>query len=124
MTDIDAKIRQALRTEDADLFDETGGEQSLLEMVAGSFASRNRWILIWMMVVAVLLFCFAVFAGFRFFEAESTRAMIGWSLGFFFSLLGVGFLKMWYWMELNKNAITREIKRLELQVARLSQRLG
>jgi hypothetical protein len=32
-------------------------------------------------------------------------------------------MKIWYWLELNKNAVTREIKRLELQVARLSARM-
>ena len=31
-------------------------------------------------------------------------------------------LKMWYWMELNKNALTRGIKRVELQLALLSNR--
>jgi hypothetical protein len=32
-------------------------------------------------------------------------------------------LKVMYWMELNKNAVTREIKRLELQIARLANRM-
>ena len=32
-------------------------------------------------------------------------------------------MKVWYWLELNKNAVTREIKRLELQIARLASRI-
>ena len=31
-------------------------------------------------------------------------------------------LKMWYWMELNKNALSRGIKRFELQLALHSNR--
>jgi hypothetical protein len=31
-------------------------------------------------------------------------------------------LKMYFWMEMNKNVVLREIKRLELQVARLASR--
>jgi len=32
-------------------------------------------------------------------------------------------MKTWYFMELNKNAVTREIKRLEWQIARLASRI-
>jgi len=32
-------------------------------------------------------------------------------------------MKTWWWMEVNKNAITREVKRLELQIARLAARV-
>jgi len=31
-------------------------------------------------------------------------------------------LKMYFWMEINKNVMLREVKRLELQVARLAAR--
>jgi|GEM_PF-3584282 len=38
--------------------------------------------------------------------------------------LGIGLIKIWYWMELNRNTVLREIKRLELQVAHLAGRVG
>ena len=59
----------------------------------------------------------------QFFNAEGIREMILWAGAFGFSLLAVMANKIWYWMELNKNAIKREIKRLELQIARLAGRL-
>jgi hypothetical protein len=37
-------------------------------------------------------------------------------------MLGVAMLKMYFWMEMNKNMLLREVKRLELQVARLASR--
>ena len=40
---------------------------------------------------------------------------------FLFGMLGIGQMKMWYWMQMNRNALAREIKRLELQVATLVQ---
>ncbi len=40
-----------------------------------------------------------------------------------YSLIVISSLKAWYWMQMNRNALTREIKRLELQIARLSSRL-
>ena len=47
--------------------------------------------------------------------------MIAWSLGCMLSLGALAAMKIWYWMELQKNAITREIKRLEIHVARLAK---
>ena len=32
-------------------------------------------------------------------------------------------LKIWFWMEIQRNSVVREIKRLELQVANLSRQL-
>jgi hypothetical protein len=32
----------------------------------------------------------------------------------------VGFLKIWFWLRMESNRILREIKRLELQIARAS----
>jgi len=32
-------------------------------------------------------------------------------------------LKMWFWMQMDKYVVLREVKRLELQVARLSSRI-
>ena len=49
--------------------------------------------------------------------------MIGWAMAFGFSMATVSMLKLWAWMEIEKNTTVREIKRLELQVAMLTQRL-
>lgn len=36
--------------------------------------------------------------------------------------VAVAMLKIWSWMEMHKNQVLREVKRLELQVARLAAR--
>ena len=37
-------------------------------------------------------------------------------------MTGSAFLKVWWWMEMQKNSIIREVKRVELQVASLASR--
>ena len=49
--------------------------------------------------------------------------MLLWGGGAAIGLTALAMVKMWFWMELEKNAIVREVKRLELQVARLVARL-
>jgi hypothetical protein len=66
----------------------------------------------------------AVFAAYRFFQAEATQAMIAWATGFLWFSLWVAMLKIWFWMEMQRLPIMREIKRLELKIAELSRQLS
>ena len=124
MRDIDRKNQEALRTEDEELFSEFGGEQSIFEMVADSFRGRMRWFMAFFAVISLAMFVAMVASAIAFWRAEEIREMILYAMvsGIFGG--GISMMKIWYWMELNKNTLTREIKRLELQVARLSSRIG
>ncbi|MCH7879207.1 MAG: hypothetical protein IH914_07835 [candidate division Zixibacteria bacterium] len=124
MRDIDKKIQEALHAEDKDLFAEYGGEQGMLEMVFDSFRSKQRWWVAIVIVWTIGLMALMVMTTIKFFEVETVREMIMYGLATTFMGGAIAMIKLWYFMELNKNALTREIKRVELQVARLSSRLG
>jgi hypothetical protein len=49
--------------------------------------------------------------------------MIAWATCFLWFALWVAMLKMWFWLEMQRFFVTREIKRLELQVANLSRQI-
>ena len=83
MKDMDRHIQEALNRETDELFKEAGGEQGLLEMVAESFRGKMRWLMVVNVVVITVMFAVGVFAVFRFFAAETTRAMLAW-FGLFF----------------------------------------
>lgn len=124
MNDIDAKIREALRQEDAELFAEFEEEPSIFEMTMAVFRGRNRWLtiffgVVWMLAVMAIL----VFAIVKFLDAETTRSQLAWSLVSVACMLGVVLIKTWGWLEIHRNYVTREIKRVELQIALLAKRL-
>lgn len=123
MKDIDNLIREALSAEDAKWFD-TVDEPSLHEAMMESFRGKQSWVVRLAFVMMFVYLALAVFSAVKFFQADVTRDMIAWACGFMFSITTIAMLKVWYWMELNKIAVTREIKRFELQLARLSGRLG
>jgi hypothetical protein len=54
-----------------------------------------------------------------FFTTTETRAMIGWATGFLFITIFIVAMKIWFWMQMEKYVVLRELKRLEAQVARL-----
>ena len=122
----DHDIKDALTKADwAEDFD-ADRDQTFRQMLAGTFKGRTRW-----MTVLVYIYIFAftalmVVSIVSFFESgqTDTRSHILWATGFLMSALFVTFLKLWIWNIMNRNAIAREIKRLELCVAELTERLG
>lgn len=123
MNELDKRIKEALRQEDAEIFEDVGGEPSVFEMIFETFRGRHWWLSVLTFVWTLVFFVLAIFSAVKFFNTEASRDMMLWALAFVFCMMAVSMLKMWFWMELNKNAITREIKRLELQIARLAGRL-
>ncbi len=123
MNDLDRQIQAALRKEDADALSAFTREPSMFELMMETFRGRHRK-LVWLtMFWGLVFFVSAVVSGVKFFNTQDTREMLLWAVAFMVCISAVSLLKMWWWMEMNKNAITREIKRLELQVARLAGRI-
>jgi len=120
---IDDEIRQALSDEDAVEYDKFADEQSLLAQALELWKGKNRWLNIGGMVVTFAFMVLAIVCAWKFYQAEDIKELLGWSLGLGFLFAVIGMLKLWAWMEMEKNSTIREIKRLELQVARLSRRL-
>ena len=63
-----------------------------------------------------------VYCAWQMYNAPEVRDVVMWSVGAVIAMLGVAMLKMYFWMEMNKNVVLREVKRLELQMARLTVR--
>ena len=119
---IDELIREALSEEEAKFYDELD-EQNLLQMVGGLFSGKLKWIMIMMNIVMVVLFLVFILCTIEFFKAENTEMLIKWAVGGLLCLMSVTLLKLFAWMQINKNVVLREIKRLELQLSSLAQRL-
>lgn len=123
MNELDKKIQEALRAEDAELFKDFAEEPSVFEMLMETCRGRHRWLnmlgAFWTLVFLVL----GIVAAVKFFSAEGTRDIVMWAAACIVCVSAVSMLKIWYFLEMNKNSVTREIKRLELQIARLAARI-
>lgn len=122
MEEIDRLIKETLTQEEAKFYDELD-EQSLLEMVAGLFKTRNRWLMILMNIVQVISFGLFIYCVVQFVHANDTNELIRWTAAGGFCIMISTFLKLFSWLQMDKNAIIRELKRLELQVSSLSGKM-
>jgi hypothetical protein len=122
MKDIDEEIRRTLSGEDAKLLARFESDPGLVRQVLDLFSGNLRWISAAGWVAGLALFAAGAYFWWRFVHAEELRHMLLWIAPAAMCFLGLALVKIWFWLELQKNAVLREIKRLELQVASLAAR--
>lgn len=118
---IDDLIKEALSKEEAKFYDELG-EQSLIGKFGEVHKGKTGWLASIMVVTHVLIFAVFVFCMVQFFNTEVTNELIKWSSAGFLCMIFMGMMKLYIWMQMDKNDILRELKRLELQVSALSHK--
>lgn len=123
MEDIDRLIKETLTEEEAKFYDELE-EQSIWQMMFGIFKGKNSWINILISIVQVIWFALFVYCALKFFDTNDTNELIKWGIFGGLSLMASSLLKLYSWMQMDKKAIIREIKRLELQVSSLSGKIS
>ncbi len=123
MSDIDAEIKAALDEEDRELLEQLG-EQGIFAQWLSVYRGRQAWITILSTLVIIALFGGAVYAGAQFFTAGDEVGALKWGALAFVLLTMVSFIKVWFWIRMEANRVLREVKRVELQIARLSARIG
>lgn len=117
--EIDKLIKETLSEEEASFYDALD-EQGIFEMLFGLFRGKNAWINILLNVMIIVFFALFIYSGVQFFEADTTEGLIKWGFGSMIFILCISMLKLYAWMQMDKNALLREMKRLELQVMSLS----
>ena len=120
MNDVDRAIRQSLTAEDAELFDRLSLDQSLRQQVLATFEGQLRWMNAAGWIGGFILFGAGSLMAWWFVYAPTVEDMLRWGAGAALAFAGLALVKVWFWMEMQKNAIMREVKRLELQVASLA----
>ncbi len=122
MSNFDKSIAKALGEEPE--IGEFGDEQNILEQVTSSFRSKNRWLVVFGIVFGLVFMGLGIYSLLQFLELKDTVQALPWAVLLIFSLVAIIAMKIWYWMELNKNAILREIVRLERRIEQLHEALS
>lgn len=120
---IDDIIKEALTQEEAKFYNELD-EQGIWKKIGGLFRGKNAWFFIVMNILNLIMLGIAIYCIIQFFNTESTNELIKWSMIFFFCAMMMSMLKLYAWMQMDKNSIIRELKRLEFQVSILSSKLS
>ena len=124
MTTIDERIHSALDEDDkaflAGLDEGRGMFSQIGDVLSGPLGGWSKLIFGVAFVLGIALVYFA----FRFFTADSFEQSVWWGMITLAVLMMQGFIKEWFYSRMNMLSVLREVKRLQLQVAELSDSRG
>jgi fumarate reductase subunit D len=121
--DIDKLIKETLTEEEAKFYDELE-EQNLFQMLWGVFKGKNSWIAILMNIVNIIAFGLFIYCIIQTMDVKNTNDLILWVGASLLFFLVMSMIKIYLWMQIHRNALTRELKRLELQISSLSAKIS
>lgn len=113
---IDELIREALSEEEAAFYD-TLEEKDLFGKLESVYRGKLGGLAILMTVIQLIIFGLFIYCLVQFLSVDTTNELIKWGAGGFVSLLAVTMLKLFIWLQMDKNDILLEMKKLELQLA-------
>ena len=118
MRDVDDMIDEALEREERDILSRIGEEPGFFGMAFGLFSGRLGWVNILMMVIQAVLFLAGVYAAWMFFEAADPVSQLRWGLPSAVLLILSMMVKLGMWPQIHADRLMRELRRIELRIAR------
>ena len=120
MDDLDRKIEEALSVDDRQLLSDFQ-ELGLLGQFRSVFQGKLGWVSIGSMIFGTIIQIIFFYAAWKFFTIAEIESRIFWGAIGWFTAMMVAFMKVWFWMRMETNRVLREVKRLELQIARANR---
>ena len=118
MRNVDDLIEEALDQEEQEILRQIGEEPGFFGMAFGLFSGRLAWVNILLMVVQTVTFIAGVYAAWMFFEAADPVSQLRWGLPSAVLLILATMIKLSVWPQVHADRVIRELKRIELQLAR------
>lgn len=124
MSKLDEDIRKALLNGPSEEeIKELTEEKSYFAEIAVLFTGRNRWLTIGAYFEAVLFFGVGVYGVYGILGATDEKSRTIYLLMAIFGFMITIMIKLWLWIQMNKNATVREILRLELRLIEIQKSL-
>lgn len=117
MSKLDKMIEDALTSEDRAIyaqFEERGMLGDVATLFGGKYGPWN----VLSMIIQVLAFAGVLYAGRQFLAVDDIMSMTRWGALATLLFAVMSFIKLMHWQQVHANRIIREIKRVELQLAR------
>jgi hypothetical protein len=119
MTRFDDELRTALDADDEAFLRELDAERGLFAQMGDTMKGPlGGWATL-TFLIGFPMAAFMFLALWNMFAAEGVRELILWTAGWLAALLALGFIKQWFFHRMNLIALLRELKRIELRIARI-----
>ena len=110
---LDEKIKQSLQAEQYNLESILESDPGLFKQLSGVYnGNMRRWTILGTFFAFILTAIF-ILSAYQFFNSEQ---QLFWAVCFVSSLMMQIAIKLWLFMEMNRQSIIKEIKRSELEI--------
>ena len=117
MSDIDRRILEAIKSETDVTMKDYERELGFFGLMAESFKGRFGWLVIGAVAMQIVMAVAIIYCVVRLYGTGDPAAKLDWLAPALAAFIAFGLLRIWYFMEINRLAIARDIKRVELQLA-------
>lgn len=122
MKNINEKILDAIK-EDQSGHGLPESEATAIGLIRQSFTGTFRITFVFIVILQLVFVGLAIYCTYQLFGTDITNVKIEWLTGAITGFLVFAIARLWLFMELNRLSLLREMKRLEMQVAFLSEKL-
>lgn len=122
MTAFDDRLTVALDADDEAFLKDLEADRGLFAQIGDTMTGPLGGWAKFAFAVMIPLTVFQFYAIWQMFTVEGTRELILWSVGAFATFTGIGFFKQWFFERMNLITVLRELKRIELRLARMEER--
>ena len=120
-TNIDEKIAASLDGDDRAFLDSLEADRGMFQQIGDSWSGPLGGWAKFSFAIAIAVGIGLAYSFYSALTADTSDAMIGWGLTCIALLIMQGFLKEWMFARMNMLTVLREVKRLQVQVALLSE---
>lgn len=119
----DTAIKRELSRQAAELDKLMREEQGLEKVLASGFKGGLGTVMAVAYILALLLTVAIFYCGYQFFTAEPEQQLY-WGVMLLLAFQAQVGTKLWIWLETNRSTTLRELKRLELTMQQLREKMG
>lgn len=123
MTRLDDDLRARLSQSDEEFLADLESGQGFFAQLGATFKGPMGWISIMVMLLALIMVCLAIWFGWEAFQAESAKVATLWVGGAVAAIIGNGLLRIFLMSRMSHLTVMRELKRIELRLIKLDERL-
>lgn len=103
---------------------EDAKENSIMSMASDFYSRRMLSIVVLVWVWGIIFFAGAVFSAIKFFKTVGVQSQIMYAAIFICCCQFLALMKIFAWQVIHRNSLKRELKRLELRIAQLTDSLA
>jgi len=122
MNDLNKKIHNAIEEDmsDAPLPE---ADATAIGLIRSSFKGTFRYTMVFVVILQMCFFALGVYCAYQMFGTDNISLKIEWLTGVLAAIVAFAVARLWFFMELNRLWLLREMKRMEVQIAYLSKKL-